>query len=545
VWTLDLDLEPTWSEFPRRHSVPSMRWDQATIFDPTRRRMVVFGGGILLGRWVAEDRWALSDETWALSLDDSPGWTLLEPDGPRPSGQGQVAIYDRMRDRMIVWSPCRSYTMFMWPDDCLDETWSLTFAGRPAWTRLETQGTPPDPYFPRSTAPDPEGRRMLVLRASGGPPSLYALQLEGPPVWTLLAASGDVPANSIQPVLFCDGRRGRMVMLDHEGSLRIIELLGDEARWHAVPGSAGTLTGVLAAAFDESSDRVIAITKGSYPAQQVWIFDLGTASGWARGLVESAGPPWREDCKAIVYDPNFDRVIVSGGASRGPDFGMLQGFSDTWALDLGPHIEEVSIDAVPRNPANTIPTGPRGVTPVAILGSGNFSPDSIEYTSLRFADAPVRYADDGGPMVSRWDVNGDGLTDLVVQIESDSMRLGPGDTFAVLRGSTPHARVVGFDRVRIVPATPSIALSAASPNPASGDVCLTLDLPVASATHVGVFDIAGRQVRILADGVLPAGLTPLVWDLAREDREPAAPGVYLVCARAGRATSTRKVVVLK
>jgi hypothetical protein len=50
------------------------------------------------------------------------------------------------------------------------------------------------------------------------------------------------------------------------------------------------------------------------------------------------------------------------------------------------------------------------------------------------------------------DVNHDGRMDLVARFGISDMRLSPDDTFAVLRGHTRNARIVGFDRVRIVPA---------------------------------------------------------------------------------------------
>ena len=63
--------------------------------------MIVFGGvvgGTRLG------------DVWALTLGDAPSWTQLTPSGTSPSARyGHSAIYDPVRDRMVVFSGYGSY----------------------------------------------------------------------------------------------------------------------------------------------------------------------------------------------------------------------------------------------------------------------------------------------------------------------------------------------------------------------------------------------------------------------------------------------------
>ena len=57
---------------------------------------------------------------------------------------------------------------------------------------------------------------------------------------------------------------------------------------------------------------------------------------------------------------------------------------------------------------------------------------------------------------------------------------------------------------------------------------MTLTLPVAAQVRTAVFDLAGRQVRLVGDELLTAGPHVLAWD-GRDDRgADARPGVYLV-----------------
>jgi hypothetical protein len=70
---------------------------------------------------------------------------------------------------------------------------------------------------------------------------------------------------------------------------------------------------------------------------------------------------------------------------------------------------------------------------------------------VRLADAQVRVRGKGTPQASFQDVNGDGLMDLVLQIETEGLNLTLGDARAVLRGNTyGGTRIRGVDTVRVV-----------------------------------------------------------------------------------------------
>jgi hypothetical protein len=72
-----------------------------------------------------------------------------------------------------------------------------------------------------------------------------------------------------------------------------------------------------------------------------------------------------------------------------------------------------------------------------------------------------------------------------------------------------------------------IGLTRIAPNPASGPV--RMEFVVTHETHVrlGIFDVTGRQVAALANGVFPPGRHVATWD-ARKDSPASAAGVYFV-----------------
>ena len=113
----------------------------------------------------------------------------------------------------------------------------------------------------------------------------------------------------------------------------------------------------------------------------------------------------------------------------------------------------VAIDIKPGAFPNTINLGSNGVVPVAILSTPTFDARTVNPTSVSLGGAAVRLKGKGTPMASLQDVNGDGLVDLVVHVETQAFELTAGDTRAFLEGKTfGGAQVIGSDSVRIVPA---------------------------------------------------------------------------------------------
>lgn len=105
---------------------------------------------------------------------------------------------------------------------------------------------------------------------------------------------------------------------------------------------------------------------------------------------------------------------------------------------------------------------------------------------------------------------------------------------------------LGADAVAAVgPARASgLALAAPTPNPAHGPTVLAFDLPRAMRASVALFDLAGRRVRTLVDGQLPAGRSAPRWD-GRDDAGRALPaGVYLALLSTDEGTRTRRVALL-
>ena len=92
-------------------------------------------------------------------------------------------------------------------------------------------------------------------------------------------------------------------------------------------------------------------------------------------------------------------------------------------------------------------------------------------------------------------------------------------------------------------ASPRAGALSARPIPAHGRVSVDLAVPEPAQASVDVFDLAGRRVRGLFDGELPAGRRTFDWDGTDAAGASARSGVYLVRARLGGHEYTQRVVL--
>ncbi len=114
----------------------------------------------------------------------------------------------------------------------------------------------------------------------------------------------------------------------------------------------------------------------------------------------------------------------------------------------------VEVDIKPGSYPNAINLGSYGVVPVAIFSSETFDATTVDETSVELAGAGVAVRGKSGKyMAHEEDVNGDGLIDLVVQVETEN--LDPDsfqDGLVFLTGVTSEGvQIEGWDEITIVP----------------------------------------------------------------------------------------------
>ncbi len=204
LWSLSLSNPPTWTQLAPGGPLPDPRAQHSAIYDPIRRRMIVFGGRTTS---------AFVSEVWSLSLDGPLQWTPLSPTGAVPARAGHLAIYDPGSDAMLVYGGNSGNS----------DVWSLPLATASQWNLLATSGTPPAAQGGMAGIYDPVmGRWVMLGGGSAGSldilPKLPALSLVGPPAWTVLSPDGGVPVHRSLASAAYDPAFGEMIMFSGTGS---------------------------------------------------------------------------------------------------------------------------------------------------------------------------------------------------------------------------------------------------------------------------------------------------------------------------------------
>lgn len=90
----------------------------------------------------------------------------------------------------------------------------------------------------------------------------------------------------------------------------------------------------------------------------------------------------------------------------------------------------------------------------------------------------------------------------------------------------------------------SIALYRPTPNPFATNMRFAYAIPVRGPVDIGVFDLAGRRVRSLAQGVQTAGQYQAVWDGFTDDGQRVRQGMYYLRAAVGSDRHVARLVYL-
>jgi hypothetical protein len=352
LWQLSLGDAPAWSPLVAGGTPPPARHRHTAVYDPVRDRMIVFGG---------TDDTALFADVWSLSLTDPPTWSEITPAGGGPGARYRhSAIYDPVRDRMIVFGGRASGD--------LNDTWAFDLAGVPSWTELHPPAPLPRTRGGHSALYDPAGDRMLVYGGEGATRNdAWSLALSGSPAWTPLAPTGAAPLGHSSHSAILDATRNRMVVFGGKsdsssatGDLSMLSL-GPTPAWTRVTRpSAPTPMAIHTAVYDPVASRLIAFGGNTYfagPINEAWSLSLDPAPLWS--MLQPAGPiPEPRHSHVAFYDRLRERMVMFGGfSSPGGWSGIIT--NDVWALSLSGTPAWAKTPSYGETPAATYTT-PRG-----------------------------------------------------------------------------------------------------------------------------------------------------------------------------------------
>ncbi|MEE9270944.1 MAG: T9SS type A sorting domain-containing protein [Candidatus Krumholzibacteria bacterium] len=204
-----------------------------------------------------------------------------------------------------------------------------------------------------------------------------------------------------------------------------------------------------------------------------------------------------------------------------------------------------------------------GILPVAVLGFASFDVADIDMGSMRlegvapladktiFEDVATSVDPEGGCFPG----GPDGFVDVQMKFSSQAIAAAIGsaavgeDVTVTLTGTfldgvpfatTDVLNVVSKGTPPPVPINLTTSLLPATPNPFNPVTRLGFSIASAQRVHLAVYDVTGRLVDVIVDGVRQAGEHTVTWDAAG-----LASGVYFYRLKTREQTLTRRMVLLK
>lgn len=541
-----------------------------------------------------------SDETDNLSGPHYFSWRIpVEGGWPRDAGGGfhsspAIAYLDNDPLNLEVVIGCDDGKVYAWGSD------GEAVAGWPV--------TLPDTVNSSPAVGDITGdsHNEVVVGCTDG--KLYAYDFTGAKLWeypagapvTTTPALADLDGDDKLEIVFSAG--GNLYVLEGSGAIY-------SASWPYAAAAGGTFTSPAVGNVNGAGDLEIAVIAHGYtkPAVCSYVYLLtpkGTpySAAWPVTVdtVVVADPVIGD-----VVTPTTDLEIVSGGINgkvylwkptgvawtaprttgiietspaladidTGDEFLEIIVTSRKYVTSLPPtwdgYVTAIDGDGSimtgwPKNPGDWIlntSSVPSAVIVGTICKVMLGLPDADVYAMTNLSRSPYGFPiDAGGPVASSaaiGDLDGDDWLELVVA-GGDSVRCWElcADDFAVDDLWWPMFR---HDRARtgcygfVVPtdvaeeeAVPAAnAIRSIYPNPFNPTARVAFDVREKCRVEIAVFDVAGRKVAVLVDGIFEAGRHEAIWTGITSSGRTAASGVYFFVLRAGEAAETRKAVLIR
>ena len=327
VVAMGLAGAPAWVDLTPAVPGPGARYGQCAVYDPVRDRMLVLGPS------------DTSVEVWALNFATG-AWAQVVAAGAPPSHRsGQVAIYDSGRDRIVLFGGI---------DDggaALADAWALNLAGSPAWTLLAPAGLPPLGRYSASAIYDSPRNRMIVfggMFANGrSTEEAWSLSLGGSVTWSKLTPGGTPPTDRYSHAAIFDSPRNRMIVFGgsvssptgYSGPLNDVWALAlsGTIAWTRLNPAGATYPAVnlQAAFYDPVRQALVSFGGNGASLGEVWSLPLAGTLAWSE-VVVAGQPPMARNHPLVVCDaPRARAVMVEG---TGP---FTLALNDVWAFALG------------------------------------------------------------------------------------------------------------------------------------------------------------------------------------------------------------------
>ena len=509
-------------------TAPPVRIAFSYVRDPVRNRLIIFGGAAAPGV-------VLQNDTWALSLSDPSTWVELTPSGgPPPARSLPSAIYDPIRDRMIIFGGTSTSGSHY-----SNDVWALDLSGAPQWTQIFPSGGPIPARALHSAIYDPVSDRMLVYGGFDGFTSLddlWGLSLSGAPAWTQLTPAGASPGARDYHRAIYDPTFNSMVLFGglltsppnstYFNDTWSLSLSGTLA-WSQIspPDPLPSARSGMSMVYDSTRDRILVYGGGGATGTlgDAWALSLSGPPTWAQAAPTGNVPPVRA-AHAAVYDPSSDQMVIYGGNNTGAR--LNDSWSFRWCAPCAPTAVSVFLDAADASQGVVRLRWivPEGETLVGTVERRDEGSDWVDATGPLPVNAPeFRYEDLSVEAGKRYAYR--------LRLRNTSEEWFTSEAWVQVPSSVAAPRAPVLD-------TPY-------PNPSGGSVTFRIGIPDQGAAHLRIYDVAGRRIASILEGDEPAGWTTRVWRAEDSSGHRVSTGVYIAVLEVRGQTVRRKILVAR
>lgn len=323
LWILQLERGQERWESVVIGAGPGPRNGASVVYDPFGDRLILYGGG---------RQGTFFGDLWALDLDGVPSWTPMTADGAGPGARAfHAATVDLAQRRMLVHGGSRTGNV----QD--NDTWALTLEGDPTWTLVDATGQLPSPGSQPIAHYDAQRNELIVIGDQLN--NVWVLSLQGEPVWRFHHEPSEYPSlNSAAAVL--DTHRDRLVSFGGSGAIerlrggmapRPFELsLGSGLKWNEIfdlPGGPPPRQ-YPAVLHDPVGDRMI--TFGGWNSawlDDTWALEFSVEPGWRK----IAARPLPRKAFGVTFASERGRLLTTGGGIEWTDVFEFRAVRAAWS----------------------------------------------------------------------------------------------------------------------------------------------------------------------------------------------------------------------
>ncbi|HVZ74593.1 MAG TPA: kelch repeat-containing protein [Polyangia bacterium] len=309
----------TWAERQIAGAQPSARHDFTMLYDPDRKKIVLFGG-------IDETGTRLND-VW--DWDGTAGtWTQRTIAGTKPPARwGHTMVYDTGRKKFVVYGGNTGTGTGSW----VNETWELD-ASAGTWQQFITTGDAPAYYYYEGyerLAHDPVTKKTVLYESDD-----YIYEWDPvTPAWKKVTAPDAATINTpnYYPTLTYDPVRAVIVVF--AGLYQARQLWEFDTTAYGFTNRSVPFNGPLqrqnpALAFDTKRGKLMLFggrsSADNLYKQDTWEWS-GTDATWLQRTTVDTKPDARY-LSAMVYDSKRDRLLLYGGTGAAT-------YDDLWQWD--------------------------------------------------------------------------------------------------------------------------------------------------------------------------------------------------------------------